>query len=170
MQIPIDQEVWRGVNEFSNYQVSSHGRVRNCKTGRILKAFDNQHGYLHVQLNQNGKIKTFRIHRLVAEAFCENPNNYDTVDHQDKNKLNNYYQNLRFASSKMQARNTSLSRKNSSGIKGVSFHKAVNSWIGQINDDNGNHISKGFSCNKYPNAKQLAIDWRRQKEQDFSYQ
>ena len=69
----------------------------------------------------------------------------------------------------MQARNTKLSISNSSGIKGVSFHNGVKCWIGQINDLNGNHISKAFSINKYPDAKQLAIAWRQQKEVEFGY-
>ena len=53
------------------------------------------------------KGKNYSVHRMVAETFIENPNNYPTVDHIDRNPLNNDVSNLRWASYSMQLRNTS---------------------------------------------------------------
>ena len=53
------------------------------------------------------KGKNYSVHRLVAETFLENPNNYPTVDHIDRNRNNNNVSNLRWASYSMQLRNTS---------------------------------------------------------------
>ena len=57
------------------------------------------------KVHQNGK--NYSVHRMVAETFIENPNNYPTVDHIDRNPLNNDVSNLRWASYSMQMRNTS---------------------------------------------------------------
>lgn len=51
--------------------------------------------------------KNYSVHRMVAETFIENPNNYPTVDHIDRNPSNNDVSNLRWASYSMQLRNTS---------------------------------------------------------------
>ena len=57
------------------------------------------------KVHHNGK--NYSVHRMVAETFIENPNNYPTVDHIDRNPLNNDVSNLRWASYSMQLRNTS---------------------------------------------------------------
>jgi hypothetical protein len=87
-----DTEVWRNVNNYENYEVSSLGNVKNKNTGRILKAANNG-GYYCVGLS-NIKTKTFSVHRLVADAFIENPENKSDVNHKDKNSLNNSLSNL----------------------------------------------------------------------------
>lgn len=94
-------EVWKPVVGFeSKYEVSSFGNVRNKRTGRYLHQTPNTSGYLRVQLyNKNGKgQKYFFVHRLVAQAFIQNPNNLDTVNHIDQNKLNNNSSNLNWMS------------------------------------------------------------------------
>ncbi|CAL6063140.1 HNH_endonuclease [Hexamita inflata] len=89
-------EEYRDIDDFENYEVSNLGQVRNKQTGRILKPSDNGHGYLQVSLYLNKIGKRQYIHRLVAQAFLENPNNYNDVDHVDCVKNNNNVQNLRW--------------------------------------------------------------------------
>ena len=91
-------EVWKTISEFPNYQVSSLGRVRNISTGRVLKGFDNGYGYLKVELFKAGKGYTRKIHRLVAEAFLENPENLPQINHRDEDKANNVVSNLEWCS------------------------------------------------------------------------
>ena len=74
-------EQFRLVDGYDNYEVSSHGRIRNNKTARILIPGLNSGGYHHVSLCKDGKNKSHKIHRLVSFAFCENLNNYTIVDH-----------------------------------------------------------------------------------------
>jgi hypothetical protein len=169
MEFNQNMEVFRAIDGFLNYEVSNHGRVRNANTGRILKTDSKRNGYKYVNLSKNNKQKKFNIHRLVAEAFVENPDNFNTVDHISKNKLDNSANNLRWATSSMQQRNKGLQKNNSSYSKGV-FHDQVNkAWKASIYNNDNVRISKTFSINKYSNAKELAKAWRRQKEIEFDY-
>ena len=85
----VDGETWE------NYQVSNFGRILSLnynRTGRaeLMELFYNRQGYLQVQLSKNGKRKTFRVNRLVAETFLENPDNLLEVNHKDEDKTNNF--------------------------------------------------------------------------------
>jgi uncharacterized protein YicC (UPF0701 family) len=57
-------------------------------------------GYATVNLYNNGKMKTFSVHRLVAEAFLDNPNNLENVNHKNGIKLDNNVENLEWMSGK----------------------------------------------------------------------
>ena len=85
-------EIWKSVDQFPNYEVSSFGNIRNIN-GKILKPCK-KGGYYHISLINNLFRKTVKIHRLVALAFIENPENKSDVNHKDKNKLNNNLMNL----------------------------------------------------------------------------
>lgn len=95
------EEIWKNIKDYPNYMVSNLGRVKSLNyngTGRegILKPLNNNNGYLKVCLSKNGKMKRYYVHRLVAEAFIPNPNNYPQVNHKDENKQNNCVWNLEF--------------------------------------------------------------------------
>ena len=88
-------EVWRKISGNPNYLVSNTGRIRRI-------GYDHDHstrnkkGYLVTDLYSNGKRKTFRVHRLVAILFVENPNPelYIEVNHIDRNRANPRADNL----------------------------------------------------------------------------
>jgi len=92
------EEIWKEIIGYEGfYEVSNSGRVRNLNTGRILKLYTEKIGYISTAISLNGKVKSFRIHRLVAVAFIPNPEKKKTVNHKDGNKLNNNDWNLEWA-------------------------------------------------------------------------
>lgn len=88
-------------NEETNYTINEQGVVQNLKTGRFLKGTYARNEYHNVQLIIKGKPRSFLTHRLVAEAFIPNPNNYTVVHHKDENKLNNSVDNLEWINPKI---------------------------------------------------------------------
>ena len=104
-----DLEVWKDIKGYEGlYQVSNLGRVKSLeriiikKNGkkqtireRILKPKTEWNGYLRITLaNGSGKKKSFFVHRIVCEAFHENPEDKPCVNHIDENKTNNVASNL----------------------------------------------------------------------------
>lgn len=93
-------EVWKDIDGYDGrYQVSNLGNVRSIRVGEhnhtiILKPMIQKNGYLYVALWKDNKKKNKLIHRLVALAFVDNPNDYSEVNHKDENKENNVANNL----------------------------------------------------------------------------
>ena len=95
------REEWRPVVGYEGlYEVSNMGNVKSLKYGkeRILKAGKNSADYLQVHLCKDGKAKMYTVHKLVATAFCENPEGYTVVNHIDEDKTNNNADNLEWCS------------------------------------------------------------------------
>ena len=94
------EEIWKDIEGYEGiYQVSNLGNVKSLnyrRTGKekMLKQIKDTGGYLLVKLSKNSKEKNFKIHRLVASVFIENPNNYKEINHKDECKTNNNVKNL----------------------------------------------------------------------------
>lgn len=96
----MGNEIWKDIEGYEGkYQISNFGNVkslrfRNQKSSKNLTPRTNNQGYKIVGLNEKRKSKFVLIHRLVAVAFVDNPNNYPIVNHKDENPLNNHADNL----------------------------------------------------------------------------
>ena len=80
---------------FPMYVIDTNGNIYSKFSNKYLKP-NSCSKYRQVTLYNGVGNKTFLLHRLVAQAFIPNPNNYDTVDHIDFNKNNNHMSNLRW--------------------------------------------------------------------------
>jgi hypothetical protein len=131
-EISVNEE-WRSISGHVKYQVSNIARVRNERTGRIMKLNVNSHGYLFLTTTAADKKTTnHKVHRLVAQQFIPNPNNKPTVDHIDGIKTNNKVENLRWATHHEQLGNTSKQLNRTSKYKGVAWHKKFSRWVAYI--------------------------------------
>ena len=96
-------EIWKDIEGYEGYQISNMGNVKSLKFGKekILKLIkDKSNGYLRVGLYKEGKLKNHYVHRLVAEAFIENHNNFREINHRDEDKANNCVSNLEWCDRK----------------------------------------------------------------------
>jgi hypothetical protein len=131
--IEYDNEIWKVIDNTNIlYQISNYGRVKSFRTnkdGLVLKgniSINNYKRYL-LTLSDESLLYIF-AHKLVGEYFLDNPNNYTIVDHIDGNSLNNHVSNLRWVNNQQNTLNSKLPISNTSGVKGVSFHKGRNTW------------------------------------------
>lgn len=93
----MNQEIWKTINNFQKYEISNFGKLRNKITKYLLNP-GIKSGYLCTSIpNDNGNIKSMKIHRLVALTFIPNPLYKETVNHKDHNRLNNNVNNLEWA-------------------------------------------------------------------------
>lgn len=88
------KETWKTIKNFPNYKISNYGNIINIRNNKLKKQTLHYTGYLIVNLYNNTKSQTFRVHRLVAAAFILNPHNKRVVNHIDGNKTNNVVTNL----------------------------------------------------------------------------
>lgn len=92
--------MWKTVEKCPRIEVNERGEVRYKDTGKIASTSVSSTGYIQVGVWNNGKVSTFNVHRLVAEAFIPNPNNLPEVNHKDENRANCNLDNLEWCTRK----------------------------------------------------------------------
>ena len=133
-------EIWKPIVDYEGlYEISNRGNVRSLCAGRwksriMRKPVKDKDGYLTVNLKKNGRYKCAKIHRLVAEAFLDNPNNFPCINHKDENKTNNHVINLEWCTIKY---------NNNYKGKPAKYFKAVIQM-----DTGGNEIARFNSVNE----------------------
>lgn len=112
----FEGEVWKDVSRFEGfYQVSNLGRIKSVDRiitdrnrpnrcifheGRIIRQSVDKVGYYSLHLSVKSKVSVKRVHRIVAEAFIPNPDNFPCINHKDETRTNNSASNLEWCTHK----------------------------------------------------------------------
>ena len=143
-------EDFKEIVGFEDYLASKTGIIKKKCNDRILPQYlenkkkRSDNNYYRVNLRINNKQSTKRVHRLVALAHLENPNNYKLVDHIDQNKLNNHSDNLRWTTTSVNNIN-SKTRKSKYG-RYITKSDAENRWYIRIYRSDINNKRKCIFC------------------------
>lgn len=113
-----DTGLWR-------WLVLPRGRWKRWEAGSL-----NKHGYIDVTIRGS----RYKAHRL-AWFYMTGEWPTDTVDHENTKRDDNRWKNLRLATDQQNKWNSRRPRHNTSGFKGVAFHKASNKWRASISLD-----------------------------------
>ena len=146
-------QISRMIEDY-HYRVFPDGRVQNTETNKFLKhklhkRETSHHGYYNVILSKNAIPKTFYIHRLLGLYFIPNPENKPTIDHINRNSLDNRLENLRWATYEEQRENIPLRKDN----------KLQERFIYQRNEKKVNKNGKTFHYIRYRFRRGKVVKW-----------
>lgn len=132
------------------YEIYENGDVYSYHSNKFLKPFIDKDGYLRVTITYNKRYRKKFIHRLVAQAFIENPEEYSIINHIDGDKKNNWPENLEWCThshNTKHAYRTGL-KKNTKGSESV-LSKINKRDLPKLREDIKNGMSYEDISEKY---------------------
>ena len=158
----MEDEIFKTITNFNDYEISNLGNIRKKGCDELKEKFVlKQYGYHFIELiNSDNQSKKLPVKRLVAKHFFTDFDDKKHIIHID-NKLDDNINNLRYSSHKENTLKAKISKNNTSGIKGVSFHKSTNKWAAQITIN-----KKQFYLGSFENIED-AQSARIKKENEF---
>jgi len=165
------EEIWKDIKGYEGYyQISNLGNIKSLNRtienkgaiggkykikGKSRSQSISKTGYYICTLCKNGKERTFKVHRLIAEAFIDNPNNLPIINHKDGNKLNNSIDNLEwcdYSYNNKEAYKQGLKESNLKWI--IECNKRKRKKVNQY-DLNNNFIKQYESINEAENQTKV---------------
>ena len=157
MLMIVMEEVWKQIDGYENYSVSNMGRVRGPR--RVLVPFISNCGYEIISISTKTSAIKKSVHRLIAEAFVENPDNKDVVDHINRIKTDNRAENLRWVNHSENNLNTPCKTRELFGLR---WHKRGSGYYEIRFGPKGNEKSYGTAAT-LEEAKQKRDEALKQK-------
>lgn len=173
------EEIWKDIPGYEGlYQASSLGRIKSLSRNisveaknqhtkfvcdkslkeKILKLKKTKDGYYEIGLFKNNKCKYFRVHRLIAKTFLDNPFCLPIINHKNHNRLDNKVDNLEWCTVKYNVRYSKAKKimqldKNKKVIK-------IWNCMSDVQEMLGIRVSKLSACCKYNNRTANGYYWR----------
>jgi len=157
----ITQELVRSIFDYVDGVLYWKVKKSNAtKIGQAAGSLDKKTGYYRIHVNSKMQ-KTHRLIFLYHHGYLP-----DYVDHIDNNKTNNRIENLREATKSQNCMNQKISTRNTTGIKGVMWHKRDKKWFVQLRVNSKCH-SFGYYDDKEL-AELVAIEATNKLHKEFS--
>lgn len=143
-------EIWKDIKEYEGlYQISNLGNIKSFKRykeGKLLNPKFDKDEYKEIGIRDCNGVRTFkRVHRLLAESFISNPNNYKFINHKANNLSNNSIDNIEWCSIEY---NNKYRFTN-----GNALHKGSKSPVATITEDIAVEIYKLGHSGRYTEPK-----------------
>ena len=115
------------IKEYPKYYINEIGQVYSSHINKNMRQQLQSNGYLSLFLVKDKKNHKAYTHRLLAEIFIPNPNNYPCIDHINRNKLDNRLSNLRWVTHHMNCQNRKMTSRNINRTKYI--YKCGKKWV-----------------------------------------
>lgn len=160
----MEDEIWRNIPDFSLYEVSNKGRVRNKKTNYIFDIKPNKKGFIIMELiKDTGGLSSKRMHILVASIFISNSESHRYVSHIDKIITNNCVENLQWSPTK--PKNLHNMNKPTNGKRKIEqlnkkTEKVIKLWNGPAQIAKELNCSQKIIINACNNPNRIYLDYK----------